>query len=168
MKLDFENGYLKKPLFEDMKYTKRLWEDEATMAFNQKWGGTVAFPQSQWESFFNQYCSNNPHYLYFHIYSQHDEFVGEVSVKTKDLLTYSLNIKVLAEHRGNRYGFYALQEFVRYLFSSTDAIRIIDDVASDNQGAIGLLQKCGFAIKNQNKEITYMELDKNMFYRYNK
>ena len=161
MKLVQGSIYLKQPQLEDLQYTKLLWEDEETMAFNQKWGGTVMFPQHQWQDFYNLYCTNNPDYIYFHIYNLDHVFVGEISAKrAKESNIYSLNIKIYSPYRGNHHAIDAVTLFVEYLFDEIEADCIIDDVASDNEGAIMLLHRCGFHLKKQDQDITLFELCK--------
>ena len=162
----FRNIRLKQPTFEELHYTKQLWEDEETMAFNAKWGGTVPFPREQWQSFYDRYCTNQPGYLYYQIFEESDDFVGEVSARwdahKKD---YVLNIKVLSSKRGHHYGTNALIAFLHHLFTTHNASRIIDDVASENIGAIALLQRVGFQIIETDSIVTIMGLSKDEFER---
>ncbi|QMS85464.1 GNAT family N-acetyltransferase [Candidatus Xianfuyuplasma coldseepsis] len=168
MKISYRQGYLKQPTYDDLMYTKRLWEDEETMAFNKKWGGTIVFPKEEWMSFYERYCIDDPHYVYYHIYNNNHEFIGEVSSRSSDLITHHLNIKVLASMRGHQHGYHALNAYLEYLFNTPHATIVVDDVASDNQGAIHLLKKCGFIIEKENSEIVYMRLDKHQFDGHNK
>ena len=128
----------------ELAFTEELLTCPKTMAFNNKWGGTVEFPCSQWQAFFDRYCTGNPNYEYFHIYYD-NEPVGEISTRYDNRYDgFVLNIKVLDKFRGQGYGIRALRLFLDYLFREKGIDCLYDDVAKDNQGAIHLLEKVGF------------------------
>ncbi len=41
------------PSLEDMWFREQLINDEKTMEFNKKWGGTIHFPKDKWESWYD-------------------------------------------------------------------------------------------------------------------
>ncbi len=159
MKRTYGNVYLKRPTIEELALTEMLLADPETMAFNNKWGGTVPFPQSSWQAFYDRYLSGDPHHEYFHIYNLDHVFVGEVSTRYDDTYeSFVLNIKILHRYRGNHHGHNALHAFLDWMFNERDIERIVDDVASDNQGAIVLLKQIGFRIVESTDDVTLMEL----------
>lgn len=153
--------YLKKPTLEELAYTEELLACEKTMAFNQKWGGTVPFPRSKWESFYNAYLSLETKNVYYHIYNLDNVFVGEISARYDEV--YHLNIKVKHEYRGNNHAFDALDIFMEYLFDELEAKEVVDDIASDNTGAKKLLEKVGFRVIKETEDITYMSAKKSLY-----
>ncbi len=161
MDLVYNGIYLKKPTYDELQYSKELWGCKKTMSFNDKWGGTVPFPKSMWQDFYNRYLIDTSKNVYFHIYNLDNTFVGEVSSRyLSDENTYTLNIKVKYEYRGNNHAFDALELYFTYLFNTIGANRIIDNVASDNIGAIKLLTHSGMTIIQEDDEIVLFELKK--------
>lgn len=148
--------YLKKPSLNELKYTEELLSCKKTMSFNIKWGGTVSFPEEQWEAFYEKYLTDKTENVYFHIYNNDNIFLGEVSSRYQGNKKYTLNIKVKHEHRGNKYAYDTLVIYLGYLFNELNAKTVVDDVASDNIGAIKLLKSVGFKIQKQTEDITYM------------
>ena len=157
--------YLKIPTFDELKYTKALYECEKTMSFNQKWGGIVPFPEDKWQDFFEMYIGDKKKHIYFHIYNLDHVVVGEVSGRIdQDPETLILNIKVKYEYRGNNHAKEALELFLDYVFNYLPVQRVIDDVASDNIHAINFLEKFGFSVINHTSEIVLLELHKKDYF----
>ena len=128
----------------ELAFTEQLLACPKTMAFNNKWGGTVEFPPSQWQAFFDRYCTGDWHYEHYHIYYDNTP-VGEISTRhDKRYVGFVLNIKVLDKYRGQGFGIRALHLFLDYLFLEKGIDCLYDDVAKDNQGAIHLLEKVEF------------------------
>ncbi len=40
------------PRLEDLWFREEFMSDEATMSYNKKWGGTIAFPKANWEEWY--------------------------------------------------------------------------------------------------------------------
>jgi RimJ/RimL family protein N-acetyltransferase len=165
MKLVHNSIYLKRPTVEELHYTEMLLACKDTMAFNNKWGGTVPFPKEKWASFHERYCTSKPDKEYFHIYNLDHIFVGEVSTRfdtTYD--SFVLNIKILHRYRGNHHAKDALELFLEYVFVERDIDRIIDDVAIDNEAAISFLHGMGFTKSYTTDEAVIMELTKDAYF----
>jgi RimJ/RimL family protein N-acetyltransferase len=159
MNLVHNSIYLKKPTYKELKYTKELWEDEETMAFNKRFGGIVLFPVSKWQAFHDTYLTENPNYIYFHIYNLDSVMVGEVSARyDEDEHGYLLNIKVFAKYRGNHHGYDALYVFIEYLFDDIGATQILDNIASENVGARQLLERIGFDQDRMDNDVIWYRL----------
>lgn len=43
-----------KPKFDELSYRQKWLSDEKTMAYNQKWGGTISFPEEKWELWYER------------------------------------------------------------------------------------------------------------------
>jgi RimJ/RimL family protein N-acetyltransferase len=152
---------LTRPTRDQLIHTKNLWEDEETMAFNAKWGGIVPFPETEWDAFYDVYCTEDPHHTYFHIRNLDGVVVGEVSSRYDDQLdAHRLNIKIHASARGNHHGRDALIAFLTVLFEDMEVPRVIDDVASDNEGAIHLLESVGFTLESARNDILFYRLER--------
>ncbi len=158
--MNFLNGgiYLKKPSFFELSLTEELLNDERTMAFNNRWGGTVSFPKEKWSSFFKQYIDSNQN-EYFHIYNLDHIFVGEISARFDvQFQSYCLNIKVKYDYRGNNHGSDAVEVFLEYMFDEKKIDKIIDNVALDNETSLKLLSKYGFIETFRTDEYIMLEL----------
>lgn len=75
--------YLKIPTFKELKYRKDLLSDKETMSYNNKFGGTIDFNESKWETWYNKWIGNNdPNFFYAYIYDKElDIPVGEVAYR---------------------------------------------------------------------------------------
>ena len=160
MMLTRNNVYLKIPMFEELCFTEELLACEETMAFNNDWGGTVAFPREKWSSFYDNYINNDQRY-YYHIYDLSGFPVGEVSTRFDTKYnSYVLNIKVKHEFRNRHYAKDALFVFLDHLFNKCDINKMVDHVATNNVSAIKFLQKMLFTIEKSDNIITLMVLHK--------
>ena len=71
--------YTPKP--EDLWFRKMFMADEATMSYNHNWGGTIPFPEEQWQDWYDYWIAN-PEGKRFYKYLQEEstgEFVGEIA-----------------------------------------------------------------------------------------
>ena len=84
MRYSNKSIYLKHPTLEELSLTEQLLADPETMSFNNKWGGTVAFPKEKWQLFYDRYLTGDPKYVYFHIYNLDHTMVGEVSTRYQE------------------------------------------------------------------------------------
>ena len=152
--------YLKEPSLEELRFTEMLLQDEDTMKFNEKWGGTVPFPKENWEPFYNAYVKSKDR-LYFHIYNLDNQFVGEVSSRFDEYFnSHILNIKVLYRFRGNCHGYDALVAFLDHFFEDKNRKKISDNVALDNKKGIEVLERIGFKKVYVTSEYVMMELSR--------
>lgn len=163
MKLLNKGIYLKVPTLEELSNTELLLGDSKTMEFNKKWGGTVSFPATKWEFFYDEYI-DNPSRYYFHIYNLDGVFVGEVSSRFKESFnSYVLNIKIMYMFRGNKHAFDALEKFLEYIFETENVSRIVDNIGHDSTAGISLLKQFGFIEIDQTDEYLLLELKKEDF-----
>lgn len=155
--------YIKVPTLDELEHTQILLADPDTMKFNEKWGGTVAFPKEKWQSFYNSFIKN-PDRHYFHIYNLEGVFVGEVSTRfDSDFESYVLNIKIMHRYRGNNHGYDALEAFLSYLFTEVKIDRIVDNVGHDSKSGIHLLKQFGFQEKERTEDYVLLELKREDF-----
>ena len=69
------------PQLEDLWFREQLIGDEATMAYNKKWGGTIAVPRSRWEDWYARWVTTPQHKrLYRYILNEDHLFVGDDEV----------------------------------------------------------------------------------------
>lgn len=135
------------PSLEDLWFREKLINDEKTMEYNKKWGGTIPFPKNKWKTWYD-YWVRNPDSKRFYRYILDEDnidniFVGETAYHfDENRQIYIADVIVMAKYRGKGYGSKALnllcecakQNGIEFLF---------DDIAIDNP-AISLFLKNGF------------------------
>ncbi len=155
--------YLKVPSLNDLAKTEMLLQDKETMKFNEKWGGTVDFPESKWQSFYEDYIEN-PERHYFHVYNLEGVFVGEVSTRYNHVeQAHMMNIKIMHRFRGNNHGYDALELFLEYLFIECGIERIKDNIGHDSKSGQRLFHSLGFQELYRTEDFIMLELKKEDF-----
>lgn len=163
MDLVNKSVYFKVPTYEELYLTELLLSDKETMKFNEKWGGTVNFPKSEWKSFYDNYISN-PNRYYFHIYNIEGVFVGEISTRySQEEDAHMMNIKIMHRFRGNNHGFDALELFLEYLFVECGVERIKDNIGHDSKAGVQLFKSLGFQELYETDDYIMLELKKDDF-----
>ncbi|MBA2212975.1 GNAT family N-acetyltransferase [Sellimonas intestinalis] len=132
------------PSLEDMWFREQLINDEKTMEFNKKWGGTIHFPRDKWESWYDYWVRNpDGKRFYRYILDDNNMFVGEIAYHfDENRQIYIADIIVMAKYRGKGYGSLGLnllcecakQNGIEFMF---------DDIVIDNP-AVSLFLKNGF------------------------
>lgn len=55
------------PKLEDLWFRQQLMSDEATMSYNHAWGGTIDFPESGWQDWYDFWIKNPEDKRFFDI-----------------------------------------------------------------------------------------------------
>lgn len=132
------------PALKDMWFRKKIMSDEQTMEYNKKWGGTISFPEEDWEAWYDCWIKKSDgKRFYRYILNENHTFVGEAAYHfDENRQIYLADVIVMAKYRGNGYGSAALnllcesakQNGIEHLF---------DDIAADNP-AVSLFLRNGF------------------------
>jgi diamine N-acetyltransferase len=156
--------YLKTPELSELAYRKNLLADKETMAYNNKFGGTINFEKEKWESWFNKWIGNKDEkYFYAYIYDKEDNKpVGEVGYRfDEETNSVILNIIVEASQRGKGYGYSGLSALIKEAFDNGyDELRDLVYIDSNNSHA--LFEKLGFkcvGIVNDSKDYRLTKKD---------
>ena len=48
---------LYKPALRDLWFREQFMSDEATMAYNRAWGGTIPFPEEKWPGWYERWLA---------------------------------------------------------------------------------------------------------------
>jgi RimJ/RimL family protein N-acetyltransferase len=141
--IEGERIVLKLPMVDDLPWIAGLWADTATM---EAVGGPLEWPLERWARWYQGMVEpGRSSDFYCLIVSRKEQMpVGEVSFHGFDGKTATLNIKVVASHRGRGFGQDALQAFLRFFFEQVGGADLIDDVAPGNTAGQRLLLRCGF------------------------
>lgn len=87
------------PRLEELWFRRMLLADAATMSYNHAWGGTIDFPESRWEEWFDRWVRNpGKDRFYCYLRNEKDEFVGEIAYHL-DSGIYLTDVIVYAGYR---------------------------------------------------------------------
>ena len=147
-----------KPEAEDLSYRSALLMDEATMAYNEKWGGTIDFSRQKWDAWYEKWLlSDEKERYYRYLYSQElQTFVGEVAYRFDE--TYGVHIAsiiVEANYRGKGFGRAGLRLLMEAA-KENGITKLCDDIAADNPSVALFLQE-GFREVWRNEDCVMVE-----------
>lgn len=149
------------PKYEDLWFRQMFMEDDETMSYNHKWGGTIPFPEEEWKEWYN-YWIVNPEGKRFYRYlvdEINNEFVGEVAYHYDKSRNVTIaDIIIYAQYRGKGFGKVGLQLLCEAA-KKNDVKILCDDIAIDNS-AIGLFLSNGFVEEYRTTE--YIMLKKKL------
>ena len=148
------------PKYEDLWFRKMFMADEETMSYNHAWGGTIPFPEQEWNEWYDYWVLNSEGKRFYRyvVNESNNEFLGEVAYHFDDKRKITVaDVIIYAKYRGNGYGAEALQLLC-------DAARengvefLYDDIAIDNP-AISLFLNSGFAEAYRTSEYIMLKKD---------
>ena len=128
----------------ELWFRRALLADEETMSYNRAWGGTVDFPEEDWDDWYDWWVLH-PEGKRFYRYLRDEDgaFVGEIAYHfDRELGGFIANVIVRADERGKGYGAQGLE--LLCAAAKERGIGVLwDDIAEDNP-AIGLFLRRGF------------------------
>lgn len=72
------------PEYEELVYRQKWLSDVHTMSYNQRYGGTIDFPQEKWKDWYQRWINKDGKF-YAYVYSQElNEYVGEIAYHYDD------------------------------------------------------------------------------------
>lgn len=135
--------YIKKPTFEELEYTKKLWSDYDTM---KDIGGVFELNDRRKQTFYKKMVNpTDGKNFYCIVYTNDGEPVGEASFHGYDSANKiaRLNVKIQKKYRGNGYGTEAARLILEYYFYEFSGDIIIDNKVTTKEAEI-TLKKLGF------------------------
>ena len=135
---------LYRPGREDLRFRQQLLSDEETMAYNHAWGGSISFPEEDWDGWYDRWVGE-PGDKRFYRYLKDGEygFVGEIAYHfDEDLDGFIADVIVHAQYRGHGFGSRAL-DLLCEAAKANGIEWLYDDIAADNP-AIDLFLRHGF------------------------
>ncbi|MDD2805562.1 MAG: GNAT family N-acetyltransferase [Elusimicrobiales bacterium] len=156
---------LKKPERADLPAIAALWGDAATM---KEVGGPLSWPEEKFAKWFEKVSASRSD-CYFLVLDQAGGCVGEASFHDYKAAegTARLNLKIAAAHRGRGYGREAALLLLHHFFHDLDGQAMTDDIAPGNSGAQKLFLSLGFERLPEHKDVFFVRLTKDRFYRLN-
>ena len=140
------------PTFEELWFRQMMLSDEDTMSFNHAWGGTISFPENEWESWYDYWIVNHDNQRYYrYLKNENGDFVGEIAYHySPEYDRYVADVIVFSEFRGQGYGSQGLEVLCEAAKENGISF-LLDDIAIDNP-AISLFLKHGFSEINRTDE----------------
>ena len=136
-----------KPKYHDLYLRTKLLQDENTMSFNHNYGGTIAFKESDYKTWYEKWINGSDRYYYYVYFN--NTFVGEAAYHL-DNKKYMINIIIDSRYRNMGIGNIVLNLLIDDA-KQKGISEIYDEIAFDNP-SINLFIKNGFKIVEQNKE----------------
>ena len=146
-----------KPLIADLWFKQAMLADEKTMSYNHAWGGTIPFPEEEWEDWYD-YWIVHPEGKRFYRYLREDsgDFVGEIAYHYDDGINgYIADVIIHSKYRRQGYGGRAL-DMLCLAAKENDVSVLYDDIAIDNP-AIGMFIDHGFTEAYRTNEKIYLK-----------
>lgn len=140
-----------KPTLKQLSFKQELLNDEETMSFNHKYGGTIDFNRDRWQSWYDKWIgSKNPHYFYRYLYSnEYQCFVGEIAYHYEDD-RYLCDVIIHSKYRNLGYGSKGLDLLCKC--AKENGINVLyDDILLDNS-SVHMFLKHGFHIVDKTEE----------------
>ncbi|MBQ7058884.1 MAG: GNAT family N-acetyltransferase [Firmicutes bacterium] len=148
------------PTVEDLWFREKMLADEETMSYNHAWGGTILFPESEWQSWYDHWilCDDGKWFYRYLREVDSGEFVGEIAYHFDEARSIWLaNVIIIAEHRGKGYGKQGLKILCE--LAAKNGIEILyDDIAIDNP-ALSLFIDNGFIEEYRTDDIIMLKKD---------
>ena len=148
---------LVKPTREQLSFRQQLLADEATMAYNHSWGGTIDFPEERWRDWYEHWVESPQKCFYRYLYVREtDTCVGEVAYHyDAEYQKYLADVIVMDRYRGNGYGREGL-ELLCQAAKEQGLTELCDNIAPDNP-AIRLFTQLGFVELWRDEECIMLE-----------
>lgn len=139
------------PALADMWFRESLMADEETMSYNHAWGGTIPFPEDQWEDWYGYWIINHENLRYYRYLKAENRFVGEIAYHyDPEYSGYVADVIIFSAFRGRGYGTQGLKLLCDA--AKENGIKALyDDIAIDNT-AIRLFLRHGFCEEYRTQE----------------
>ncbi len=149
-----------KPDINELGFRQGLMADPETMSYNAAWGGTIPFPQEDWQAWY-EYWFDAPESMMYYRYLYDPElkaFVGEIAYHYDDeRKIHVCDVIVLAKYRNRGYGSAGLQLLCEAAKENGISV-LYDDIAADNP-SWKLFVKNGFEIDYRTDDVVMVKKD---------
>ena len=145
------------PKYEDLWFRKMFMADVDTMSYNHAWGGTISFPEEDWNEWYQYWIVETENKRFYrYLMNDENEFVGEIAYHLNEIEDkYIANVIIYSKHRGKGYGEQGLNMLCNAC-QNTEISVLYDNIAIDNP-AIKLFQKCGFFEEYRTEEVIMLK-----------
>lgn len=144
------------PRFDELSYRQKWMEDERTMSYNKKYGGTIPFPKDRWRSWYEKWIIHPEKKFYAYLYSEYEkDYVGEIAYHfDEEYGEIIASIIIEDKYRKKGYG----KEGLRLLCERARKdgyASICDDIAADNPSVYMFLSE-GFKEEKRSSEVIFV------------
>lgn len=145
-----------KPTIDDLWFKQSMMSDELTMSYNREFGGTISFPKSKWESWYQKWLSDDSKYYYRYLVDEKAEFIGEIAYHYDDeSCVYLADVLIHAKYRNIGYGGIALDLLCD--IAKENGISVLYDELWNDNPAISLFLKHGFIIDKEKERTVILK-----------
>ena len=151
---------LHKPTRDELWFRRELLADPATMSYNDAWGGAIAFPEEDWDGWYDYWlaCDEGLRFYRYLLDSESSKFVGEVAYHySEDEDIYLADVIVRADRRGKGLGRAGLRLLCEA--AGERGVRVLYDNIAMGNPAIGLFLSEGFFEEYRTDECIYLRKD---------
>lgn len=151
---------LYQPKVEDLWFKQALLSDEATMAYNHAWGGTLTFPEERWKTWHNHWVAQPEGKRFYRYIMENGRFLGETAYHfDEEQERFFVDVIVLASYRGKGYGKQALLLLCEAAKAQGISM-LFDEIAADNP-SLSLFLHCGFIEVQRTQETIVIKKELN-------
>ena len=142
-----------KPQLSELWCREALLGDPETMSYNDAWGGTIPFPEEEWEDWYDWWVRNPEGRFYRYITAGRSRaFAGEAAWHyDEERGIYITDVIIAARCRGQGYGRAGL-ELLCEAAGKAGIRELYDDIAAGNPG-VNLFLRCGFKEEYRTDEV---------------
>ena len=145
------------PEYKELRFRQEMMADEDTMSYNRAWGGTIPFPEEDWEDWYNYWVVNHEgKRLYRYVQDAEGRFVGEIAYHyDREEQKYIADVIIHAKYRGRGYGGAAL-DLLCDAAKENGVTELYDNIAVDNP-AIGMFLRHGFSEDYRTEDAIFLK-----------
>ncbi len=144
------------PKYEELWFRQMMLADEETMSYNRAWGGTIAWPETDWNDWYDHWIIHHEGKRYYrYLKNQDGQFVGEIAYHYDREIQHEVaNVIIYSPYRRKGYGAEAL-ELLCSAAKGNGIPVLYDDIAIDNP-AITLFLRHGFTEEYRTPEKVFL------------
>ena len=145
------------PEYEELRFRQEMMADEDTMSYNRAWGGTIPFPEEDWEEWYDYWIVNHENKRYYrYVRDAEGRFVGEIAYHyDREEQKYITDVIIHAKYRGRGYGGAAL-DMLCDAAKENGITELYDNIAVDNP-AIGMFIRHGFSEDYRTEDAIFLK-----------
>lgn len=168
--------YLHIPACKELWYRQKIMQDPDTMNYNKGYNmdfdgydketGCIAFPEQEWEDWYDYFIEKEPQRFYAYITRKKDDvFIGEVNVhKSPDAFWHEMGIVLEAEYRGKGYAAEAMRLLLQHAFEDMNVDAVHNGFETERTAAVSTHLSAGFTKYKQEKNRIELLITKEQYF----
>ena len=156
------------PRREELRFYQNMLSDPATMAYNARWfppDGCIAFPESEWAAWHEQWIGSEPERFYAYLRRESDgAFVGDVNYHyVPEKNWWDIGILIAASERGKGYGKQGLSLLLERAFRVDGIRRLHNEFETTRDAAYHIHMALGFREIDRGGELVHLLLTRDNY-----